>query len=131
MSIRQACQTFSVSETCYRYQPKMANENTQIANWLIHLSHEHTDWGFGLCFDYLRNVKDYRWNHKRVYRIYCELALNLRIRPRRRLKRHKPETLKEPLHSNQVWSMDFMHAQLADGRCYRLFNVIDDYRREG
>jgi len=131
MNIRQACQTFSVSETCYRYEPKMADENTRIADWLIRLTQEHTDWGFGLCFDYLRNVKCYRWNHKRVYRIYCELALNLRIKPRRRLKRNKPEPLKEPLRSNQVWSMDFMHDQLIDGRCYRLFNVIDDHRREG
>ena len=71
------------------------------------------------------------WNHKRVYRIYCELALNLRIKPRRRLKRHVPEPLKEPTHPNQVWSLDFMHDQLSDGRSYRLLNVIDDYRREG
>jgi putative transposase len=27
--------------------------------------------------------------------------------------------------------MDFMHDQLADGRSYRLFNVIDDCNREG
>ena len=27
--------------------------------------------------------------------------------------------------------MDFMHDQLSDGRSYRLFNVIDGYRREG
>jgi putative transposase len=27
--------------------------------------------------------------------------------------------------------MDFMHDQLADGGSYRLFNVIDDYNREG
>lgn len=44
---------------------------------------------------------------------------------------HKPEPLKEPLYKNQVWSIDFMHDQLPDGRCYRLFNVIDDYKREG
>ncbi len=57
--------------------------------------------------------------------------MNLRIKPRRRLKRHVPEPLKEPTHPNQVWSLDFMHDQLSDGRSYRLLNVIDDYRREG
>jgi putative transposase len=99
--------------------------------WLINLTDEHSDWGFGQCFLYLRNVEGYGWNHKRVYRIYCELALNLRIKPRRRLKRNAPEPLKEPIKSNQVWSIDFMHDQLSDGRSYRLLNIIDDYRREG
>ena len=47
-------------------------------------------WGFGLCFLYLRNVWGHQWNHKRVYRIYRELELNLRIKPRKRLKRNKP-----------------------------------------
>lgn len=131
ISIRLACSAFLVSETCYRYQPVLSSENEEIADWLIRLTESDTDWGFGLCFDYLRNVKGLTWNHKRVYRIYCELALNLRIKPRRRLKRNKPEPLKEPLRPNQVWSMDFMHDQLSDGRSYRLFNVIDDYRREG
>lgn len=72
-----------------------------------------------MYFDYLLNVKGYSWNHKRVYRIYCELALNLRIKPRRRLKRNKPESLKEPLRLDQVWSIDFKHDQLSDGRNYR------------
>ena len=27
--------------------------------------------------------------------------------------------------------MDFMHAQLSDGRSFRTFNVIDDFNREG
>ena len=131
ISICMACKAFNVSETCYRYQPILSSDNDVIADWLIKLTDRDSDWGFGLCFDYLRNVKGFSWNHKRVYRIYCELALNLRIKPRRRLKRHAPEPLKEPLRSNQVWSMDFMHDQLSDGRNYRLFNVIDDYRREG
>lgn len=131
ISIRLSCQAFRISETCYRYQAKLSTENALIADWLIRLSEEQTDWGFGQCFAYLRNVKGYGWNHKRVYRIYCELALNLRIRPKRRLKRNKPEPLKEPTRANQIWSMDFMHDQLSDGRNYRLFNVLDDYRREG
>ncbi|RDL42568.1 IS3 family transposase [Marinomonas piezotolerans] len=131
VSIRLVCSAFSISETCYRYQSQNSDENVQIAELLVDLTVEQTDWGFGQCFNYLRNTKGYPWNHKRVYRIYCELALNLRIRPRRRLKRNTPEPLKEPTKPNQVWSMDFMHDQLADGRKYRLFNVIDDFKREG
>jgi putative transposase len=84
-----------------------------------------------MCFSYLRNVKCYKWNHKRVYRIYTQLCLNLRIKPKRRLKRDKPEALTVPSAVNQVWSMDFMHARLYKGKAVRLLNIIDDFNREG
>ena len=130
ISIRLACEIFSVSQTCYRYQAKHNAENKQIADWLIRLTDNHRIWGFGLCYLYLRNVKGFTWNHKRIYRIYKELELNLRIKPRKRLVRDKPDALVVPLSANQVWSIDFMHDQLADGRSIRLFNVIDDFNRE-
>lgn len=129
-SVRLACMAFGISETCYRYQPKLASVNDEIADLLIRLTHNQRNWGFGLCFLYLRNVKGHRWNHKRVYRIYRELELNLRIKPRKRIIREKPEPLVVPEHINTRWSMDFMHDQLADGRSYRLLNVIDDFNRE-
>lgn len=131
LSIRAACQAFSISETCYRYQPKLDAENQQIADWLLRLTTRQRNWGFKLCFLYLRNVKGFGWNHKRVYRIYCELELNLRIKPKKRLYREAPEPLHAPDHINEVWSMDFMHDQLDDGRSFRTFNVIDDFNREG
>jgi putative transposase len=131
LSIRAACSAFTISETCYRYQPKLSDENALIADWLIGLTNRQRNWGFMLCFLYLRNVKGFRWNHKRVYRIYCEQALNLRIKPKKRLYREKPEPLAVPMAINQTWSMDFMHDQLSDGRSFRAFNVIDDFNREG
>jgi len=130
ISVRLACQIFTVSETCYRYEAKKNAENEQIANWLLRLTDNHRNWGFGLCYLYLRNVKGFKWNHKRIYRIYKELELILRIKPRKRLNREKPEPLAEPEEVNQVWSMDFMHDQLSDGRTFRVLNVIDDYNRE-
>ena len=131
LSIRASCTAFSISETCYRYQPKLSAENDLIAEWLMKLTGAQRNWGFQLCFLYLRNVKGFGWNHKRVYRIYCELELNLRIKPRKRLKRKKPQALAVPDTVNQVWSMAFMHDQLSDGRSFRAFNVIDDFNREG
>lgn len=32
---------------------------------------------------------------------------------------------------NLMWSMDFMADRLADGRQFRLLNVLDDFNREG
>ena len=131
VSVKRVCLAFQISETCYRYRPKLSKENALIANWLIRITHNQRNWGFGLCYLYLRNVKGFRWNHKRVYRIYRELELNLRIKPKKRLVREKPEPLSVPVAINDCWSIDFMHDQLSDGRSYRLFNVIDDFNREG
>jgi putative transposase len=66
-----------------------------------------------------------------VYRIYRELELNLRIKPKKHLVRERPESLSVPTSINQCWSMDFMHDQLADSQNYRLFKVINDFNREG
>ena len=112
ISIALACRTFGLSETCYRYSPKLCDENGQIAELLVDLTTARKTWGFGLCFLYLRNVLGHGWNHKRVYRIYRAEELNLRIRPRKRLKRDRPDALALPEAANRVWSMDFMADRL-------------------
>ena len=126
-SIRLVCSVFGISESDYHYQTKLSTENAEIADWLLRLTTANRRWGFGLCFLYLRNVKGFGWNHKRVYRIYRELELNLRIKPKRRIKRDKPNALMVPATINQVWSIDFMSDSLSDGRTLRTFNVLDDY----
>lgn len=78
---------------------------------------------------HLLKVQGFGWNHKRVYRIYRELALNLRIKPKKRLVREKPEPLAVPAGINEVWSMDFMQHRLSDERAFRLLSVINDYNR--
>ena len=131
VSIALACRAFGVSETCYRYGPKLRAENERIGDLLIGLTKAHKTWGFGLCSLHLRNVKGHPWNHKRIYRIYRELELNLRIKPRKRLVREKPDALAVPEAPNKTWSMDFMSDKLGDGRAFRLLNVLDDFNREG
>ena len=73
-------------------------------------------------------------------RIYRELELNLKIKPRKSIKRDKPKALSVPTSINQTWSMDFtplkgvlnrVSDSLTDDRAIRAFNVVDDYNREG
>ena len=71
------------------------------------------------------------WNHKRVYRVYCELGLNIRIKPRKRIPKGEAKMLIQPIAKNICWSIDFMSDALACGRRIRTLNVIDDYNREG
>ncbi len=62
ISIALACRTFSISESCYRYERQLSDENAEIAEWLVKLTCNRRTWGFGLCFLYLRNVKGFGWN---------------------------------------------------------------------
>ena len=73
----------------------------------------------------LRDV-GHHWNHKKVYRIYTEMGLDLR----RKYKRRLPSRIEEPLYPNLTWSMDFMHDLLKEGDSLRSFNVIDDFNHE-
>ena len=120
VSIKLACQVVGVSENCFRYSKVLSNENKLIEEWLLRITSNQKRWGFGLCFDFLRNVKSFKWNHKRVYRIYKGLELNLRIKPRIRIKREKPEALAIPKRRNEIWSMDFMSDNLTDGQALEL-----------
>jgi putative transposase len=130
-TIEHACRTFGISQTCYRHQGRRIEEDAEVADWLVRLTTTSRTWGFGLCFLYLRNVKRFAWNHKRVYRVNRALELNLRVKPRQSLVREAAQPLVVPDAPNVVWSMDFMHDQLADGHSFRLFNVLDDFNREG
>ena len=129
MSIHQACGLFHLSETVYYYKAKSKDDDHIIEDELRSLAEVHTNWGFWLMFYNLR-MNHYNWNHKRVYRVYKNMKLNMRRKYKRRLPARVKEPLLQPLMPNVTWSMDFMHDSLQFGRTFRSFNVIDDFNRE-
>jgi putative transposase len=67
----------------------------------------------------------------RLRRLYREEGLSLRAKtPKRRRSAVVREQRMPATAPNQVWSMDFMHDRLIDGRKIRLLTIIDIFSRE-
>jgi putative transposase len=128
LSEHQSCQMLKLSRSAYRYQAKKPDDEA-IRSVLLELAARKPRWGFRKMADYSKN-QGYDWNHKRVRRVYCELGLNLRIKPRKRLPARTPRPLVQPEKANQSWSLDFMSDSLASGRAFRTLNILDDFNRE-
>jgi len=128
LSVRQACKIVNLPKSVYRYK-RVPKDDTVLMDALEELVKKHPTIGFWKCYYRFRR-KGYECNHKRLYRVYRLLKLNIR----RRIKRRLPQRVKQPLivpdALNLAWSMDFMSDSLVDGRRFRLLNIIDDYNRE-
>ena len=90
---------------------------------------KHRRWGFWKCYHRLRH-QGKNWNHKRVHRVYCAMKLNLPRRTKKRMPRREKQPLEVVKVPNEMWSMDFMHDSLYQGRCFRTLNIIDEGVRE-
>lgn len=130
LSIRRACAAIGLSRSAW-YRPLVdwLERDRPIAEVLGALAEQKPGLGFWKLYRRLRR-QGYAWNHKRVYRVYCLLKLNLRRRPKKRVPSRDPMPLLVPQKPNQVWSADFMSDALYNGVRFRTFNVLDDFNRE-
>lgn len=128
MSERKACETVGISRPSYHYQRKK-KADSEIQAALHELAEQHHSWGFSKMAAKLK-TQGKPWNHKRIYRIYCEMKLNLRVKPKKRIPSREKIVLQQPERVNETWSIDFMSDALTNGRAIRTFNIMDDYNRE-
>lgn len=127
-SVNRACRLLNISRSVYHYQPKLADDDA-IKQRLNELANKYPRYGFTKMLNKIRQ-HNYPWNHKRVYRVYCELKLNLRRKPKKRLPAREKVALLKPEKINKMWSMDFMSDAFISGKRFRTVNVIDDCNRE-
>jgi transposase InsO family protein len=66
----------------------------------------------------------------RVYRLYREEGLTVRRRQARRRAVGKRAPILVEAKANARWSLDFVHDQFANGRRFRILNIVDDVTRE-
>ncbi len=90
---------------------------------------QHPRWGFWMC-DHRLRLLGQAWHHKRVYRVYKAMKLNLPRRAKRRLPHRVQQPMAVAARANAEWSMDFMADTLYQGRRFRTLNILDEGGRE-
>lgn len=130
LSIRKACSCVGLNRSLW-YRPVIdwVERDRSVAEALSELAQKKPGLGFWKLYRRLRRL-GHRWNHKRVYRVYCLLKLNIRRRTKKRIPTRDPMPLSVPEAPNQIWSTDFMSDALYNGMRYRTLNVLDDFNRE-
>jgi len=127
--VQCSCRCIGLSRAAYYKKTSGRDRDADVIRAINVEIDRHPRWGFWKTFKALRR-KGHRWNHKRVYRVYCKLNLNQKRRAKKRLPKRIKRPLVVPQLPNQVWSADFMSDTLYTGKRFRTFNVIDDFNRE-
>jgi len=103
LPVQRACQAVGLGRaTYYRSVVNWAQRDGPVIAALTTLGATHPRWGFWKYVGRLRNT-GHPWNHKRLWRVYCHLRLNLPRRTKKRL----PARFRQPLvvepQPNVVW----------------------------
>ena len=114
-----------------RYESYAKNEdNLRLA--LIRLAKQDGRYGYRKVGELLR-AEGWSVNHKKVARIWREEGLQLphRHKRRKRLYHHDGSIIRlRSQYPNHIWSIDFVHDRLSNGRPYKMLTVLDEYTRE-
>lgn len=133
-SVRQTCRVLGFRRSTYysrRRGHRPEERDAQLTDLLRRTAARFMCWGFWMIFYYLRNQGLTTDNHKRVYRLWKQAELHLRMPPQRGRIRRDYQALLVPAKINQGWAMDFVSDWVVgpDKQSVRIINVMDECSR--
>lgn len=128
MSERRACTVTAADRKTVRYRSKRAPD-TELRARLRELANQRRRFGYRRLFILLRREGEPS-GINRIYRLYREEGLMVRKRRGRRKALGMRAPILVEARPNARWSLDFVHDQLANGRRFRILNIVDDVTRE-
>ncbi len=128
MSERRACRVVAVDRKTIRYTSRRPRE-TELRARLRDLANERRRFGYRRLFILLRREGEPS-GINRIYRLYREEGLGVRKRKGRKRAIGVRAPILVEARPNARWSLDFVHDQMANGRRFRILNVVDDVTHE-
>jgi len=127
VSTRRACRVIGVPRTTNDYRSK-AKDQSALRIRIRDLAQARVRYGYRRLHVLLLR-EGWRVNHKRVYRLYREEGLSLRLKcKQKRVSRARVEA-PPPRAPNEVWSIDFVSDSLGSGQAIRALTIVDNFSR--
>ena len=120
-----------VARSTLKYKP-VQHDDEALRLAMIRLAKAYGRYGYRKITQLLQ-IEGWNINHKRVERLWREEGLQLpqRHKKRKRLYHKDSSVIRlRPNHRNHIWSIDFVHDKLTNGRSYKILTVLDEYTRE-
>ncbi len=121
---RRACQVLDFARSCYYYRSH-ADPQTELRVRLKDLAGTCVRYGYRRLHVLLMR-EGWQINHKRVYWLYRQEGLSLRLKTKKKRTSERRVPLPAPSAPNECWSMDFVADRLSDGRPFRMLTVVDN-----
>jgi putative transposase len=128
VSERRACAMIAADRSTVRYRSRRPDDGA-LRGRLRELADQRRRFGYRRLHVLLR-LEGHAMNRKTTQRLYREEGLAVRRRRTRRRIAVARTPIPRPDGPNSRWSLDFVHDQLADGRRFRVLNIIDDVTKE-
>ena len=109
------------------------SDEKQLTHDIVELATRYGRYGYRRITALLHDNLDWKVNHKRVERIWRREGLKVpKKQPKRgRLWLNDGSCIRlRPEYKDHVWSYDFMIGRTADGKAFKILNIIDEYTRE-
>jgi putative transposase len=129
VSERRACQTAKQHRSSQRYERRCAVDEAHLRERLRLLARRHPRYGYRRIHALLRR-EGWACNRKRVQRLWRDEGLRLQPKARRRRRGRRMPGHVTATCPNQVWALDFLVDQTADGRPLKILTVTDEHTRE-
>jgi len=127
ISKTKACRVLGLNRSTFNYK-KRPKHDELLKSRMHELAGKYRRFGLLTIHDICKR-EGLVINPKRTRRVYCGENLQIKLRPRKK----KPNVLRLPIPKpkkpNEVWSMDFIHDRLENGRKIKILNVVDDFSK--
>jgi putative transposase len=130
VSVSRACMLLGLNRSTYQPKSKSKTDDTELKLAITEIAERKVHAGRPYMVWYIRERLNMMINHKRIERVYTQMGMSMRKRPKKKKRPGQRHLFVAPTQPNELWAMDFVSDSFISGRKFRVLTVKDLFTHE-